>query len=99
MPVNALVAAAQRISSGDLSTKIETNKIKELDTLGATFNEMSENLAGHITNLAKAAAENRELFVGMVKALRRRLTAKTDARAVIPNEFRASRSPSVRGLN
>lgn len=68
-PVLNLVSAAQKISSGDLSTKIETNKIKELDTLGAAFNTMSDSLAEYIARLAKSAEENRELFVGTVKAL------------------------------
>ncbi|MGI9035292.1 MAG: HD domain-containing phosphohydrolase [Pyrinomonadaceae bacterium] len=68
-PVHKLVSAAQKIASGDLSTKIEANKIKELDTLGSTFNLMSESLSEHISNLAKAAEENRELFIGTVKAL------------------------------
>lgn len=68
-PVSTLVAAAGKIGGGDLSTRIGENKITELDALGATFNEMSENLAENIAGLAKAAEENRELFVGTVKAL------------------------------
>ncbi|MGI8469138.1 MAG: HD domain-containing phosphohydrolase [Pyrinomonadaceae bacterium] len=68
-PVLKLVSAAQKIAAGDLSTKIEENKIKELDTLGTTFNFMSESLSEHISKLATAAEENRELFVGTVKAL------------------------------
>lgn len=68
-PVSTLVAAAGKIGEGDLSTRIGENKITELDSLGATFNEMSENLAANIAGLAKAAEDNRELFVGTVKAL------------------------------
>lgn len=68
-PVRRLVQAAEKIAAGNLSTRIESNKIKEFGTLGATFNLMSESLAEHIANLAKAAEENRELFVGTVKAL------------------------------
>jgi HD-GYP domain-containing protein (c-di-GMP phosphodiesterase class II) len=68
-PVHKLVTAAGKIASGDLSTRIESNQIKELSTLGTTFNLMSESLEEHIANLAKAAQENHELFVGTVKAL------------------------------
>lgn len=68
-PVSTLVSAAQKIGAGDLSVRIEENKVEELNTLGLTFNSMSENLSENIANLAKAAEENRELFVGTVKAL------------------------------
>jgi HD-GYP domain-containing protein (c-di-GMP phosphodiesterase class II) len=69
IPVRKLAFAAGKIASGDLSTRIEPNNIKELSTLGSTFNLMSESLEEHIAKLAKAAEENRELFVGTVKAL------------------------------
>jgi len=68
-PILELVAAAKRIADGDLSTRIETKSIKEVETLGIAFNVMSDRLAEHIADLAKAAQENRELFVGTVKAL------------------------------
>jgi HD-GYP domain-containing protein (c-di-GMP phosphodiesterase class II) len=68
-PLLKFAITAQKIASGNLSTKIETNKIKELDTLGTAFNTMSESLSEHISKLAKAAEDNRELFVGTVKAL------------------------------
>ncbi|MEO6589482.1 MAG: HD domain-containing phosphohydrolase [Pyrinomonadaceae bacterium] len=68
-PINNLVSASQRIASGDLSTRITPENIKEIDILGEAFNAMSGNLEEYITKLAKAAEENRELFVGTVKAL------------------------------
>lgn len=68
-PILELVAAAKRIADGDLSTRIETKNIKEVETLGIAFNVMSDRLEEHIADLAKAAQENRELFVGTVKAL------------------------------
>jgi HD-GYP domain-containing protein (c-di-GMP phosphodiesterase class II) len=69
MPVSKLVSAAEKIGDGDLSVRVPQNHIKELNTLGLTFNSMSESLAENIAKLAKAAEENRELFVGTVKAL------------------------------
>ena len=68
-PLLKLVAAAKNIAAGDLSNRIETNNVTEIGTLGETFNLMSDKLEDHIANLAKAAEDNRELFVGTVKAL------------------------------
>ena len=68
-PLLRLVAAAQKIASGDFSSRVETRNITEIGTLGETFNVMSDKLEEHIASLAAAAKENRELFVGTVKAL------------------------------
>lgn len=69
LPILNLVSVAQKIASGDLSTRIETKSLTEIGTLGQAFNTMSDELEEHIAKLAKAARENRELFVGTVKAL------------------------------
>lgn len=68
-PLLKLVAAAQKIAAGDFSSRVETRNITEIGTLGETFNSMSDELEEHIAKLARAALENRELFVGTVKAL------------------------------
>jgi HD-GYP domain-containing protein (c-di-GMP phosphodiesterase class II) len=68
-PLLALVNAAKKMATGDLSTRVEIKSIAEISTLGETFNHMSGSLEDHIAKLAKAAEENRELFVGTVKAL------------------------------
>ena len=68
-PILKLSAAAEKIASGDLSTRVETRNMTEIGTLGAAFNTMSDRLEEHIASLARAAKENRELFVGTVKAL------------------------------
>lgn len=68
-PLLGLVNAAQKIASGDLSTRISTKSFAEIGNLGRAFNSMSDELEDHITKLAKSAEENRELFVGTVKAL------------------------------
>lgn len=69
LPLLNLVSAAKKISAGDFSTRVETKNITEIGTLGETFNVMSDKLEEHIAELARAAEENRELFVGTVKAL------------------------------
>ena len=68
-PLGKFVTAAQQIAAGDLSARIEPQNIEEIGTLGEAFNSMSDKLAAHIESLAQSARENRELFVGTVKAL------------------------------
>jgi HD-GYP domain-containing protein (c-di-GMP phosphodiesterase class II) len=68
-PIHNLSVAAERIAGGDLSSRVETRNITEIGTLGESFNTMSDKLEDHIASLARAAKENRELFVGTVKAL------------------------------
>ncbi len=68
-PLLKLSAAAEKIALGDLTTRVETRNITEIGTLGRSFNTMSDKLEELIARLAKAATENRELFVGTVKAL------------------------------
>ena len=58
-----------KIAAGDFSSRVESKNITEIGTLGETFNVMTDKIEEQIANLAKAAAENRELFVGTVKAL------------------------------
>ncbi len=68
-PLLRLVGAAEQIAAGDFSSRVETRNITEIGTLGETFNLMTDRIEEQIANLAKAAEENRELFVGTVKAL------------------------------
>ena len=68
-PLLKLSSAAQKIAAGDFSTRVDAKGISEIGMLGNAFNLMSDNVEEHIAKLAKAAQENRELFVGTVKAL------------------------------
>jgi HD-GYP domain-containing protein (c-di-GMP phosphodiesterase class II) len=68
-PLMKLSAAAGLVAAGDFSTRVDTRNITEIGTLGASFNTMSDKIEEHVARLAKAAQENRELFVGTVKAL------------------------------
>ena len=61
--------SANRFAGGDFSARVETENITEIGTLAETFNMMGGKIEDQIANLAKAAEENRELFVGTVKAL------------------------------
>ncbi len=68
-PLKRLVNASQKIAAGDFSNRVEINNINELGVLGDSFNLMTDKVEEQIVGLAKAATENRELFVGTVKAL------------------------------
>lgn len=68
-PVQELAAGAHRISSGDFSQRIEIRSKTELGDLGNSFNLMTDQLQRFIEDLQRSAQENRELFLGTVKAL------------------------------
>ena len=68
-PVQALAGGAHRIASGDFSKRIEVTSRTELGDLGNSFNIMTDQIERFIGDLQKSAEENRELFIGTVKAL------------------------------
>ena len=68
-PVRDLAAAAARISAGNFTQRIAVRSRTELGELGGAFNSMTDQLQHHIEGLRRAAEENRELFIGTVKAL------------------------------
>ena len=68
-PVQELAAGAHRIASGDFSQRIEIRSRTELGDLGNSFNMMTDQLQHFIQDLQRSANENRELFLGTVKAL------------------------------
>lgn len=68
-PVQELAAGAHRIASGDFSQRIEIRSRTELGDLGSSFNLMTDQIEHFIQDLQRSATENRELFLGTVKAL------------------------------
>lgn len=68
-PVQELAAGAHRIASGDFSQRIEIRSRTELGDLGSDFNRMTDQLQRFIQDLQSSAEENRQLFLGTVKAL------------------------------
>ena len=68
-PLLNLVHAAGEIAHGDFSARVPTDNLTEIGTLSETFNFMGGKIEEQIANLARAAEENKELFVGTVKAL------------------------------
>jgi HD-GYP domain-containing protein (c-di-GMP phosphodiesterase class II) len=68
-PVRDLAAGAHRIASGDFSQRIEVRSRTELGELGESFNQMTDQLEHYIEDLRTSSEENRQLFIGTVKAL------------------------------
>lgn len=68
-PVQELAVGAHRIAGGDFSQRIIVRSRTELGDLGLSFNIMTDQVERFITDLQRAADENRELFIGTVKAL------------------------------
>ena len=68
-PVQELAAGAHRIASGDFSQRIQIRSRTELGDLGSDFNLMTDQIEHFIEDLKRSANENRELFLGTVKAL------------------------------
>ena len=68
-PVRELAAGAHRIAGGDFSQRIAVRSRTELGDLGESFNLMTDQLQNYIEDLRHAAEENRQLFIGTVKAL------------------------------
>ena len=68
-PVQELAGGAHRIASGDFSKRIEVKSRTELGDLGNSFNMMTDQIERFIGDLQRSAEENRQLFIGTVKAL------------------------------
>ncbi|MGH9944192.1 MAG: HD domain-containing phosphohydrolase [Pyrinomonadaceae bacterium] len=68
-PVSELAEGAQRIAAGNFSQRIRVRSRTELGDLGNSFNLMTDRLEHYIEDLRSAADENRQLFLGTVKAL------------------------------
>jgi HD-GYP domain-containing protein (c-di-GMP phosphodiesterase class II) len=68
-PVSELAGGAHRIASGDFSTRITVTSRTELGDLGNSFNLMTDQIESMIGDLQRSSEENRQLFIGTVKAL------------------------------
>jgi HD-GYP domain-containing protein (c-di-GMP phosphodiesterase class II) len=68
-PVRDLAQGAHSIAGGDFSKRIAISACTELGELGDSFNQMTEQVEHFIGDLQAAANENRQLFLGTVKAL------------------------------
>ena len=68
-PVQELAGGAHRIATGDFSKRIDVKSRTELGDLGNSFNMMTDQIERFIGDLQRSSEENRQLFIGTVKAL------------------------------
>ena len=68
-PVRELASGAHRIASGDFSQRITVTSRTEIGDLGNSFNLMTDQIERFISDLQRSSEENRQLFIGTVKAL------------------------------
>jgi HD-GYP domain-containing protein (c-di-GMP phosphodiesterase class II) len=68
-PVRELAAGATRIAGGDFSQRVKVLGRTELGDLGSSFNQMTDRIECFVLDLQRSAEENKELFLGTVKAL------------------------------
>ena len=68
-PIQDLVGGARHLAGGDFSRRIAVSRYQEIGELGHTFNLMTERIETYIKDLQRSAKENRELFLGSIKAL------------------------------
>jgi two-component system, OmpR family, sensor histidine kinase MtrB len=83
MPVRRLAQAAQRMSGGDLSARVQLSGRDELARLVTSFNAMAATLEGKITELQQMEARARQFAGDVSHELRTPLTAMTAVTGVL----------------
>ena len=83
-PVRRLARAAQRMSDGDLSVRVEPKGRDELAQLVTTFNSMAAALEGKISELERMEARARQFAGDVSHELRTPLTAMTAVADILP---------------
>ncbi|MCS7078866.1 MAG: HD domain-containing protein [Chloracidobacterium sp.] len=75
-PIAAVAAGARAIAEGDFSRRITVRSRSEIGQLADDFNTMADHIQRYINDLRFAVNENRELFLGTVKALAEAIDGK-----------------------
>lgn len=75
-PINRLAAASRAFAEGQYSTRVRVGSGNEIGELAFTFNTMAEEIEDQIRRLREAARENKELFLGTIRALAQAIDAK-----------------------
>jgi len=75
-PIKRLAAASRAFASGDFSTRVSVRSGNEIGELAYTFNTMAGEIEDQIRRLKEAAEENKELFLGTIRALAQAIDAK-----------------------
>ena len=75
-PIKRLAAASRAFAAGDFSTRVSVRSGNEIGELAFTFNTMAGEIEDQIRRLKQAAEENKELFLGTIRALAQAIDAK-----------------------
>lgn len=76
-PIQALAESSHEIAAGRFDERVEATGLgAEFHELAESFNTMGEQVQDHVVRLRTAARDNRELFIGSVRALLRAVEAK-----------------------
>jgi HD-GYP domain-containing protein (c-di-GMP phosphodiesterase class II) len=68
-PIRLLAQGAYRMAQGDYSARVAVNSRNEVGVLADAFNQMGEEIERAIEEIRRAAATNRELFIGSIRML------------------------------
>ncbi|HKQ63274.1 MAG TPA: HD domain-containing phosphohydrolase [Candidatus Polarisedimenticolaceae bacterium] len=75
-PIDKLAAASRAFATGDFQARVNVRSGNEIGELAHTFNRMAEEIEDQIRRLRRAAEENRELFLGTIRAMAQAIDAK-----------------------
>lgn len=75
-PIAALANGARAIANGDFSKRLNLRTNSEIGQLAEDFNSMGEQVQRYINDLKFAANENRQMFLGTVRALAEAIDGK-----------------------
>jgi HD-GYP domain-containing protein (c-di-GMP phosphodiesterase class II) len=68
-PIDLLARGARQLASGDYGTRVSVKSTNEVGVLAGAFNHMGEEIQKAIEEVRRAAALNKELFVGSIRML------------------------------
>jgi signal transduction histidine kinase len=74
-PIQSLTRAAERVASGDFSSKLDTESKDEIGVLANTFNDMADQLETTLDNLKKSEMMRREFVANVSHELRTPITS------------------------
>ncbi len=101
-PVQQLVAATERVASGDLDKPVMINTNDEIGDLGSSFNKMTQDLKRYRTELEEYSKTLEQKVEGRTKALRllnedlHRTNKELEAVSQLKSEFLANMSHELR---
>jgi putative nucleotidyltransferase with HDIG domain len=76
-PLNRLAATTREVAAGNFGQRLGPSGLSlEIAELAENFNRMSGHVERHVEQLREAAAQNRDLFIGSIRAFAAAIDAK-----------------------